>query len=300
MQLQVAPCGAGGAAPDVPVQLPAERDGEPPVPAGQHPAQLAAVALPGAGYGQRPQAGLELAAGAGSQRVRLAACHAEHGRGLGGRKALPQLKLDDLTLARCQARGRGIEQAAQPGTLGVLAHAGGAGRRLWRPGRRGHRPAGPRDPPALAARHGVQPGPEPVRFAQARQPGGGDDERGLHRVGGLGRLTEQRQTVLIERAGVPVVGLGEPGALQEPECDGCDNLAVVHGETVAMFYPQCCTRDSICRHPHPAAQICPGGCLRDGCVPPLTIRPRARMPTEAGDRPVPGSAGRPRTRTDGG
>jgi hypothetical protein len=75
----------------VPVQLLAQRDGELPVPASQHPAQQAAVASPGAGYDDRRQGGLEVLAGAGGQRVRPGAGRANDGRDLGHRKALPQL-----------------------------------------------------------------------------------------------------------------------------------------------------------------------------------------------------------------
>jgi hypothetical protein len=100
------------------------------------------------------------------------------------------------------------------------------------PGTRGVRTgvAGPVDAvgivPALAGSDGVPAGPaiaapgecgaddlsipEPAGLTEAAQRAGGDDERVLDRVAGVGRLAEQAAAVAVEGRRVPVVGHGQP------------------------------------------------------------------------------------------
>ena len=187
-QLGGAPRPAGRAAVDVPVDLLAQRHREPPVPVVEHAGERGAIRLPGAADQQHGEAGLELVTGPGQQRVDVVAGHAEHRRDLGGLEPLPQLKLDDLALAGVQARGRVIEQLAQFGASGLVAGIGAVGCHVRGLRQRRRGVPGPRDPQGLVARHGEQPGPQPAGLAQPGQPGGGDDERVLHRVGRVGRV----------------------------------------------------------------------------------------------------------------
>jgi hypothetical protein len=107
---------------------------------------------------------------------------------------VPQVQLDDLPVARVQPGDRRLDKLAQ------LAPPG-AGAGLDVRGCVGHLPglfqccrpvAGPQPAVALVASHRVQPWPEPVRLAQARQPGRGDEVGVLHGIGGVGRLGEQQ------------------------------------------------------------------------------------------------------------
>lgn len=82
--------------------------------------------------------------------------------------------------------------------------------------------------------NGIEPCPELIRVRQAAKPGRRDDERVLHRVGGLGRIAQQRPAVFVEGICVPVVGRCEPVGIA---ChDGRDNLAVAHGNTLARSF----------------------------------------------------------------
>ena len=238
-QLVDAPGGAGRAPLDVPVRPPAQRRGQLPVPAGQQRAELAAVVAACAAHEQHGEARLELVAGPGRQRGRLAAGHAEHVRDLGGLQPLPQLQLEDLALGGVQAARGGGEQGTQFGPFGrSLGDVDDGVRHARRHGEPRRGPRRPQDPQAFVARDGVQPGAEPAWIAQLRQPGRGDDERVLDGVGGVGGIAEHGPAVLVERFCVPVVGSGEPAGVS---ChDGRDKLAVAREHSVAA--PLCARR----------------------------------------------------------
>ena len=231
-KLDGAPGAAGGAALDVLVDALAQPDGQAPVPAGEHDAELAAVAAPGAGDKQHSEAGLQGVARPGEQRVGVVARHAEHTSRLGRLQALPELQLDDLALTGAQACAGAVEQRAQITGRGdraargvraaVRAHAG----RLVQ--RRCPRP-GPGHPPGFVPGHGIEPGAEPVLVSPGAEPGRGDDERVLHGIRGVGRIAQQRPAVPVEGVCVPVIGRGEPFGIAGH--DGRDNLAVAHLHT---------------------------------------------------------------------
>ena len=141
---------------------------------------------------QYAKAGLELlAAPADSSVLRVVARHAEHGRHLACLKALAQLQLDYLPLARIQAGGRVLEQGTQLGPVRVLADVRRVVGHVMRLVKRRRPLLRSQDPEALVARDGIQPRAEPFRLAQAVQPGRRDDERVLYGVRGVGGIAEQ-------------------------------------------------------------------------------------------------------------
>ncbi len=215
---------------DVPADPLAQQRGELTVPAVQDGGQVGAGVLPGPGHQQRAQRGLELGARTGRQRVRLVARHAQRGGQLGPIQLMPQVQLDDLPLARVQPAQRGPDQLAQLGLFRRLPDVRRGVGHLVRIVQRRGRGAAAQPAVALVPCYRVQPRPQPAGIAQPAQLGGGDDERVLDRVGGVGRLAEHGAAVRVQWLRVTVVRRGETTRL--PGHDGRDDLAVLHALTV--------------------------------------------------------------------
>jgi hypothetical protein len=230
-QFECPPGGAGRAVLDVPVHPLAQQDRQPPIPAGQHRAKLTALVAPGAADEQDGQAGLKLVPAPRQQGVRVVAGDAEHGGDLADLKALAQLEFDDLALAGIEAGGGLLEQGPQLGSFGALVEVDGLIGHVGRHVQRERSLLRSRDSQALVARHGVQPGTEPLGVAQPVHPRRGDDERVLDGVRGVRRVAEQRPTVFEEGICVPVISRREP--LGVAGHDGRDNLRVSHVITLA-------------------------------------------------------------------
>ncbi len=204
-----------------------------PVPAVQQGSEFRAGIPARAGDQQRAQGPLQLATGAGLQRVRLVRLDAQRIREVGAVQLVPQVQLDDLAVPRIQPRDSGPDQFAQLSAAGSAGSIGrGVGRgvgRLARLLQAGCPVAGAEPAVALVARHRVQPRPEPVRFPQASQPGSGDDEGVRHGIGA--RRPVQRAASGNRCAAPPHNGLSGQ-ALRIAGHDGGDDLTVTHGPTV--------------------------------------------------------------------
>src|SRR5208282_4147893 len=149
---------------------------------------------------------------------------------VGAVQVVPEAELDDLALTRVQPVEGGPDEPAEFGSLTALI---GVGRRAS-PASRASRVAGlievglgrPQPAVTLVAGYRVEPGPQLARVTQAAEPGGGDDERVLNRVGGVFRLTQHHVAVAVQGLRVLVIGLGQASRVA---CrDGPDDLAVVH------------------------------------------------------------------------
>ena len=126
-------------------------------------------------------------------------------------KLVVQAQLDDIPLARIQPVDRGPEQLLDVGLCSRDADLGDPG---------------PQTAEALVTGDRVEPGAQLGPIAQVPELGGGDEERVLQRVGGIGRLAQHRTAVGVERHGVPVIRFGKPGRVTGH--DGGDNLRVLH------------------------------------------------------------------------
>ena len=218
------------AALDVPVHPLAEQDGQFAVPAREDVVQFLALLPAGAGDQQRAQRPLELGACPGRERVRVVAGHAERVGQVLAVQHVAQVQLDDLAVRRVQPGERVDHQAAQLLPFRAEFHIRLVGGHLHCRVERGGEPPRPQAAVALVAGHRIQPRTEPVRIAQPVQLGRGDDVGVLHRVGGIGRLTEQRPAVGIQCRSVVVISGSESGRVS---CDNrCDDLPVLHGLTV--------------------------------------------------------------------
>ena len=206
----------------------ARQRGQPAVPAVEQHVELGTGPPPGAGHEQGAELPLQLAAGVRRQAVCLVPRHAEHGREVGALQVVPEVELDDLALSRVQPVEGGADEPAQFGPLGAPSGAGTrVGRRTGQVGGFVEARLRPAQPAVtLVAGHRVEPGPQLARVAQAAEPGGGDDERVLDRVGGVVRITQHPVAVTVQGLGVLVVGVGQPGRVASR--DGRDDLAVVH------------------------------------------------------------------------
>ncbi len=191
----------------MPAQALAQRRGQLAVPALQHLVEPGAVEAPGAGDEHGPERLLEPPAGPGGERIGLAAGDAESAGEFVGGEVLAQAQLDDLALVRRQPGDRRADQFAHLGLLQVNGEAGRVAGHLVLA-----RCPGPCRQPAaaLAACHGEQPRLEAVPVLEACQPCAGDDERVLHRVGGVSGLGQQRAAECVQRRCVPVVRRREP------------------------------------------------------------------------------------------
>ena len=180
---------------------------QPAVPAVEQQVELRASPATGAGHQQGAERLLQLATGARRQGVRLVPRHAEHGREIGALQVVPEAKLDDLALTRVQAVEGGPDQPAQFGPLGAGA---GIGRRVGHLGGLIKACLLRRAQPAvtIVAGYRVEPGPQLARLTQAAEPGGGDDERVLDRVGGVFRLAKHPAGVTVQGLRVLVIGVG--------------------------------------------------------------------------------------------
>ncbi len=207
----------------------AQQDRQASVPVGQYQVQRGAGAPAGPGDDQYAEGFLQLAAGPRRHRVRMAARHAQHGGQVGTVQVVPQVQLDDLAVRRVQPGDGGPYQCAQLGSPGRLTDII-AGREVLGLLDLGRRLPGPELAVAFVTRHRVQPRAQLARVTQPVQPGGGDDERVLHRVGGVGRLTQHSPAVAVQGRRVPIVDVGE--ACLVSRHDGGDSLAVVHANTV--------------------------------------------------------------------
>jgi hypothetical protein len=197
-----------------------------PVPARQHGVESGTRLPAGPRHDQRPEGPFQLAAGPRQQRVRVVARHSEHVGQILTLELVAQAQLDDIPLARVQPVDRVPDQFVQVRSLRLAAHAPRLGRqvgRLLEP--RGDVP-GPKPPQAFVARDRVEPGTELSWVTKTAKLGGGDEERVLYRVGGIGRLAQHGTAVGVERHRVPVVRLGEP--VRVTEDDGRDDLRVFH------------------------------------------------------------------------
>ena len=211
---------------DVPADPLAHQHGHLPVPVLQHRLEDCAGSPPCARDDQRAEGSLQLAAGPGQQRMGVVARHSE-GRGeLVAVELGDQAELDDVPLPRIQPVDRGPHQLPEFGPLrggpdlaGLAGHIPG----LVQGGQDG---PGPQPAEALVPRDRVEPGAELGRIPQVTDFGRGHEEGVLHRVGGVGRLTQHGTAVRVQRHGVPVIRLGEPGGV--PGHDGRDNLGVLH------------------------------------------------------------------------
>jgi len=159
-------------------------------------------------------------------------------------EALHQAQLDDVPLTGIEPLDRIPDELAQFGPFdaaGDVRRFGGAGVAARGGGQVGHlverRGGFPRTQPAMAfvPRDRVQPGPELARVAEAAELGGGDEERILHRVGGIRGFAQQGPAVGVQRHRVPVVGFGDPVRIARH--DGRDHLPVPHGHTVVRLPP---------------------------------------------------------------
>ena len=197
-----------------------------PVPAGQHGVQVSAGGAAGARDDQRAERPLQLAARPRQQRVGVVARHPERSGELVAVKLMDQAQLDDIPLARVQPVDGGPDQLLEFGPFRRGTDLGGLGRHVSglleaREGLLGPQPA-----EAFVARDRIEPGAQLVRIAQIPELGGRDEERILHRVGGIGRFPQDGTAIRVERHGVPVVRLGKPGGVTSH--DGGDNLGVLH------------------------------------------------------------------------
>ena len=156
----------------------------------------------------------------------MVAGHPECVGEFGAVKLLNQAQLDDIPLTRVQPVDGGPDQLLDVGPFGRDADLGGLGGNV-----RGFlegRQSGPGPQPAEAFVTGdrVEPGAQSGPIAQVPELSRGDEERVLHRIGGIGRLAQYGTAVRVERHGIPVVRFGEPGGVASH--DGGDNLRVLH------------------------------------------------------------------------
>ena len=106
-----------------------------------------------------------------------------------------QAQLDDVPLARVQAGDRGLDQFLQLGPFGRDTDIGALGVQVRGVLEGGQGVPGAEPAQALVARDRVEPGAQLARVAKAMELSRGDEKRILHRVGGIGRLSEHRTAV---------------------------------------------------------------------------------------------------------
>ena len=182
------------------------------------------------GHDQRAERAFELAARSRQQRVGVVAGHSERVGEFVVVEFGHQAQFDDIPFARVQPVNRGPDQLLDLGPFGLRAELGALDGNV--PGllERGQGAPGPQPAQAFVAGDRVEPRAQPGRIAQVPELGRGDQEGVLHRVGGIGRLTEQRPAVRVEAGRIVVIGSSESGRVS---CDDrCDDLPVLHGLTV--------------------------------------------------------------------
>ena len=124
------------------------------VPVLEQQVELRAGPAPGAGHEQGAERLLQLATGARRQGVRLVPRHAEHGRQVGAVQVVPEVKLDDLAVARAQPVEGGPDEPAQFGLLRAVAGVAGRVNQV---------DLVARSRVALVAGYRVEPGPQLAR-----------------------------------------------------------------------------------------------------------------------------------------